>query len=91
MAGRQPLHIAAYRDDTQDAAICKFLTTQGAKNNDKDIAGNTPSELASRSNRRISKDVIEESTGTAVVPSRDRRRSRDSREPPPPAPAPSAA
>ena len=89
-SNRQPLHIAAYRDSTEDADICKFLMSMGASNAVKDSAGNTPSEVAGRANRRKSKDVIEEHTDTAPKP-RERRRSRDSKEMVPAGMAPAAA
>lgn len=78
---REPLHIAAYKDMSEDGAVVSYLIKNGAKNTEKDSAGNVPSELAARSGRRRSKEVIEEKTGQkAECGSRARRTSRDSKE-----------
>lgn len=77
--GRTPLHIASFKDDSEGSVIINFLLEQGAKNDVKDSAGNCPSELASRSGRRESKEIIEQKTGTQNA-AKDRRRSRDSAE-----------
>lgn len=76
--GRTPLHVAAFRDDSDDQPIVKFLLENGAKNDAKDAAGNTASALAGKSGRRASKEVIEEATGGVDdTPRAGRRASRD--------------
>ena len=69
----------------RDTCRLSFLVANGAKNDCKDAAGNTPSNLAERAGRRASKELIEEKTGTKEGGggARERRRSRDSAEPPP--------
>ena len=73
---------------TCGVSVYSFLVANGAKNDCKDAAGNTPSNLAERAGRRQSKELIEEKTGTkeGAGGGRERRRSRDSKdlEPPPP-------
>lgn len=83
--GRQPLHITAFTDTSQEGDVNALLIKHGAKNDSKDAAGNKPSELAGKSHRRKSKEMIEEMTGSCTdggqAPGpRERRRSRDSRE-----------
>lgn len=80
--GRVPLHIAAYRDEHEESAVCSFLIKHGAKNSEKDTAGNVPSQLAAKTGRRKSKELIEDMTGTVQnePETRGRRRSRDSKE-----------
>jgi len=82
--GRQPLHITAFTDTSPDGDVNALLIKHGAKNDQKDAAGNKPSALAERANRRKSKDVIEQMTGSCEIPvaagPRERRRSRDSKE-----------
>lgn len=82
--GRQPLHITAFTDTSQDGDVNALLIKHGAKNDAKDAAGNKPSELAGKSQRRKSKEMIEEMTGTSTgegnMGPRERRRSRDSKE-----------
>ena len=75
--GREPLHIASFRDESDDSKIVAFLLQNGAKNSKKDDAGNTPSVLADRSGRRNSKELIEHETGSA---SPERRKSREEAE-----------
>ena len=75
--GREPLHIASFRDESDDSKIVAFLLQNGAKNSKKDDAGNTPSGLADRSGRRNSKELIEHETGSA---SPERRKSREEAE-----------
>ena len=82
-AGREALHVAAYRDGSEDSAVSAYLIDKGAKNVTKDSAGNTASSLADRSGRRRSKDIIEQKTGTGPPANSGRRKSRDSKEMPP--------
>lgn len=77
--GRTPLHIASFKDDTEDAAVVSFFLENGAKDAAamKDTAGNTAAKLADRAGRRVSKELLEEITEPKV---KTRRNSRDSRE-----------
>ena len=84
--GRTPLHIASFKDDSEGSDIVKLLLDHGAKNDTTDAAGNLPAQLADRSGRRLSKEIIEEKTGT-VPEQKERRRSRDSKEMAAPPPA----
>lgn len=82
--GRQPLHITAFTDTSQEADLNALLIKHGARNNVKDLGGNFPSQLAHKSSRRKSKELIEDLTGeSSEAPggnARERRRSRDSKE-----------
>ena len=60
----QPLHIAAMRDESDDAAVCKFLILNGAGNTETDAGGALPSKLAEKRGNKASKDKIEEMTGS---------------------------
>jgi len=57
-AGRQPLHIAAYR--CSDTDIISFLMDSGASGDHKDSGGLVPVKLAEKAGRRESKEIIEE-------------------------------
>jgi len=76
--GRTPLHIASFKDDSEDSCIVNLLLNHGATNESKDTGGNTASDLAGRSGRRKSKEIIEETTGTQHE--KKRRQSRDSKD-----------
>lgn len=82
--GRTPLHIASFKDEEGTGCpVINFLVGHGARNDVKDASGNVPSQLAERSGRRTSKEVIEVKTGQMPADKegpRERRRSRDSKE-----------
>jgi ankyrin repeat protein len=74
--GREPLHIAAYKCTEEMVA---YLIERGASAKSSDSAGNTASKLADKSNRRRSKEILENAEGAQAAP-KGRRKSRDSRE-----------
>lgn len=61
---RTPLHIASFKDASDNSQVVDFLLTAGALNDSVDTAGNLPSTLAGKSGRRASKELIEERTNT---------------------------
>jgi len=56
--GRQALHIVSYKEGAED--VMNALLMHGADAMTKDLHGKTPSDLAGRSGRRKSKDLLEE-------------------------------
>jgi len=57
-SGRQPLHIAAYKCQSED--IIRYLMENGANGEQKDSGGLAPHVLAEKAGRRVSKEIIEE-------------------------------
>ena len=58
--GREPLHIAAYKCDEN---VVSWLMDNGADSNKEDSSGKSAVELADRSGRRKSREVMENKEG----------------------------
>jgi len=55
---REPAHIAAYHSEDTNGVV-EWLSQNGAKNTRKDAGGYLPSDLAAKSGRKKSKEILE--------------------------------
>jgi len=56
--GRTPMHVASMKNED----VVQILLNNGAKPNVEDNVGNTPADLAGKSGRRKSRDLLESAT-----------------------------
>jgi len=55
---REPAHIAAYHSEDASGVV-EWLSQNGAKNTRKDASGHLPADLAAKSGRKKSKEILE--------------------------------